>query len=270
MNLNESTTDVNGFGEAPATLRQRRTIPFDYAFRYDLEGVLDKVHNRTVTVSTEAGFTAVSIGYGVVPTVQAIRFGIAPKAVLEQPPVVATTARAVVPQIQTTTLGLIVAALSESLDEDLKAESQKIGPRTATVLRDGFKLNPEFADRILLSGMTGAFDRQILAETFQTVAAPPEQIQFLYAIVDEGTGREFQSEPILNIAGLGTANGMRPFRYFALPIQFDRRTTIRMQVTEKSEFQGELHVSLQGYKTLGEPGTPTGPRRLSRLRRARR
>jgi len=93
---------------------------------------------------------------------------------------------------------------------------------------------------------------------FQVVGTPAELIQFKYALFDEGSGREFQSEPILNIAGLGSAAGERPFRHFAQPITFRPRSTVRMEVTEVSDFKGELHVSLQGYKVLGEPNAPTG------------
>jgi hypothetical protein len=81
-------------------------------------------------------------------------------------------------------------------------------------------------------------------------------VQFKYALFDDGSGREFQSEPILNIAGLGSASGERPFRYFAQPIIFKPKSTIRMEVTEVSDFTGELHVSLHGYKVLGEPNSP--------------
>ena len=103
---------------------------------------------------------------------------------------------------------------------------------------------------------------------FEVVSPPADQIQFLYALFDEGTGREFQSEPILNTAGLGISNGDRPFRYFPKPIIFKPRSTIRLQITEISDFRGELHISLQGYKVLGESGTPTATarRRLGRRR----
>ena len=139
----------------------------------------------------------------------------------------------------------------------------KIGPRTAAVLKDGLRFNPEFAERIFLTGGIEG-DKQILAEAFQAVGAPPERVAFKYALFDQGSGREFQSEPILNIAGLGSSDGKRPFRYFARPIEFAPRSTIRLQITEVSEFQGELHVALHGYKTLGTPGTPTAPGRARR------
>ena len=61
-------------GEAPAAVT-RKTIPFDVAFRYDLTGEPDRVHRETVTISIEATFVAVSVGYGIVPTVDLRTFG---------------------------------------------------------------------------------------------------------------------------------------------------------------------------------------------------
>jgi len=263
-----NATQLNGFGRPVATPEApRRTIPFDYAFRFDLEGKPGLVQNSTLEVSIEAAFTAVSIGYGVVPKAQPIIFGL---------PALAGGVN-----LFSTPLSDIIETLSTKFDEEIKFPTPvsfaaavapppniEFGPKTAAVLQDGLRLNPEFAERILLTGGDN-LDEQILREAFQPVGAPPELIAFMYAIFDEGSGREFQSEPILNIAGLGSPDGKRPFRYFALPIEFAPRSIIRMQITEVSAFQGELHVSLQGYKTLGQPGTPTGPR-LQRHRRIRR
>jgi hypothetical protein len=108
-----------------------------------------------------------------------------------------------------------------------------------------------------------------MAQFFSTVPMPAERIQFLYALYDDASGREFQSEPILNIAGLGTADGDRPFRYFAQPISFSPRSTVRLEIIQKSAFQGELYISLHGYKILGGNNSPTGDwaRRQRRLRR---
>jgi hypothetical protein len=257
---------VNGFGEGVASPpAARRTIPFDYVFRFDgpnneLKGQPGLVHNSTVDISIEAAFTAVSIGYGVVSKVNPVTFGVPP---------------AVKPGVKLSifgkTLGDLLERLSEKLDEAVTfqfgAIVGKIGPRTAAALKDGLRFNPEFAEHIFL---TGGFesDEQILGEAFQAVGAPPERVAFKYALFDHGSGREFQSEPILNIAGLGSSDGKRPFRYFARPIEFAPRSTIRLQITEVSEFEGELHVALHGYKTLGTPGTPTAPGRTrGRVRR---
>ena len=67
-------------------------------------------------------------------------------------------------------------------------------------------------------------------------------IDFKYSIVDSGTGRELQNQPIHNIAGLGEATGERPFRPLAKPMLFMPRSTIRIEVEEirKGDFAYEL------------------------------
>jgi hypothetical protein len=269
---------MNRFGEGVATPAvPRRTIPFDYAFRFDLKGQPDLVQNSTIVVSIEAPFTAVSIGYGVVPKVQPIVFGL-PSPQKGSVNLLASgsssSSSSSSPRLLfDTTLGELLETLSDALDEGVTifdgTIKGKIGPRTAAVFKDGLRFNPEFAESIFVTG--GAqLDRRVLEAAFQAVGAPPERVAFKYALFDDGSGREFQSEKILSIAGLGSADGKRPFRYFARPIEFASRSTIRMEITEVSAFQGELHVSLQGYKTLGMPGTPTGARPARRIRRVRR
>jgi hypothetical protein len=236
------------------------------------------VLNSTFEVSIEADFTAVSIGYGVVPTAQPIVFGLpAPPTGTTRPPI----------NLFTKPMSDIIETLSVAFDEeiqffkpviDVEAEGNgngpprgpkvQFGPKTAAALQGGLRLNPEFAERIFLTG-GDSLDERILQEAFQAVGAPPEQIAFKYAIFDQGSGREFQSDPILSIAGLGSSDGKRPFRYFARPIELPARSVIRMEITEVSAFKGELHISLQGYKTLGQPGTPTGTTQRHR-RRVRR
>lgn len=234
----------------------RRTIPYDYAFRYELTGEKGRVLKSTVTVSVEAPFVAVSIGYGVIPEVTPIQFG--PE--LTTGGVISLAAGITSAFFRDITLGQLLDALEERLIATSTTLKDETGAEA--VLKNGFKLNPELAEFALL-GLKGnaPLSASILRDLFQVVGSPPEQIQFLYAIFDDGSGREFQSEPILNIAGLGISNGDRPFRYFARPITFAPRSTIRMEVTEVSDFTGELHVSLHGYKILGGAGTPTDIRR---------
>ncbi len=80
-------------------------------------------------------------------------------------------------------------------------------------------------------------------------------INFKYSIVDSGSGRELQNQPIHNIAGLGEASGDRPFRPFAKPMTFMPRSTIRIEVEEISVGSiyedAELYMVLHGYKILG-------------------
>lgn len=249
-------TFPTSLGEAPEAT-SRRTIPFDYAFRYELTGKPGNVINKTVTVSIEATFVAVSIGYGVVPKVTPIIFGPTDAQLISlgfrNPPI----------RLEDITLNVVLSVLEEKLKETSRALKGETGPEA--VLKNGFKLNPDVAEFALaLQGVN--IPSSVMQNLFQVVGAPPEQIQFLYAIFDEGSGREFQSEPILNIAGLGISNGDRPFRYFAQPITFAPQSTIRLEVREVSDFEGQLHVALHGYKVLGGIGTPTG-RIQRRIRR---
>jgi hypothetical protein len=80
-------------------------------------------------------------------------------------------------------------------------------------------------------------------------------IQFKYSIVDSGSGRELQNQPIHNISGLGESSGDRPFRPFAKPMIFMPRSTIRIEIEEISEgpiyTDAQLYIVLHGYKMLG-------------------
>jgi hypothetical protein len=90
-------------------------------------------------------------------------------------------------------------------------------------------------------------------------------IHFKYSILDSGSGRELQNQPIHNIAGLGESSGDRPFRPLAKPMVFMPRSTIRIEIEEISEgplygyedpqtkqrFGAELYMVLHGYKILG-------------------
>jgi len=233
----------------------RRGIPFDYAFRYELQGKPGSVINSIVTVSIEATFTAVSIGYGVVPDVTTILFGPEPDS--DDDSINFT-------QIK---LGDIINSLDRELIASSTALSKETGPEA--VLKNGIKLNPAVAEFVLQQRGDLRLKGDVLRKLFQVVGSPPELLLFKYAIFDEGSGREFQSEPILNIAGLGSAGGERPFRYFAQPIVFKPRSTIRMEVTEVSDFKGVLHVSLHGYKVLGGSDTPTAASQRGPTRRRR-
>jgi hypothetical protein len=81
-------------------------------------------------------------------------------------------------------------------------------------------------------------------------------VHFLYSIVDSGSGRELQNKAVHNIAGLGAADGDRPFRPFARPVPFVPRSTIRIEIEELSAgpffHDGTLYLVLHGYKRLGE------------------
>lgn len=252
----------NGFGEAPPRANQR-TIPFDYTFEFTLEGEPGNVVRHTQAVSIEGAFAAVSIGYGLIPRVSSIVFGPDDQAL-------SAFGRVATPKtIRDMSLDFILDTL-ESQQARLRADLQDLpflrteaGPEA--ILKQGIRLNPEFVE-LALDGDIISLPSSLRGQLFQTVAAPPENIQFRYAIFDDGTGRAFQSDPILSIAGLGIADGDRPFRTFTPPIVFGPRATIRIEVMEISEFAGDLSIVLHGFKQLGEAGTPTSPRRVRRRR----
>jgi hypothetical protein len=265
-----STAPLNGLGESPS-IASRRTIPFDVAFKYDLVGERGKVHRNVVTVSIEGSFVAVSIGYGVVPQVAARTFGLLPPPPPPPPvppppggpPGIILASRPL--SIRAIQLGDLIDGMAAVLDDELPGG--EIGPKVAAVLADGLKINSDLVAHALADGGNTALDDNMRGSLFQAVAAPADRIQFRYALFDDGTGREFQTEPILNIAGLGAADGDRPFRRFARPITFRPRSTIRLEITEEAEFRGQLHVALQGYKVLGGSGSPTSHRARDRARR---
>src|SRR6266849_4139546 len=256
---------------ASAAAPQRRTIPFDYQFyvpifdpKDEKRSFVDQVISATLTISIEAAFVAVSVGYGFVPRVQKITFG---------PPLPGPVSPADI------SIGDILTSLSDALGEGKAAffspialaraaglalpvaRPQPVGPQTAAALLQGIRINPALTQRFLLVLQDGdGMKSNELGELFQTFVPPPERIQFLYALYDNGTGRAFQSEPLLNIAGLGISDGDRPFRHFATPVLFSPRSTIQLDITPKTEFRGELYVTLHGYKVLGGEGTPTGHR----------
>lgn len=233
-----------------------RTIPFDQSFQFSLTGVPQTTHRRTVTVSVESSFTAVSIGYGVVPEVTPIIFGADPTLF---------GGEGTFPNLRNINFGDVLDALDDlTFSPDIRADT----PAVEAALRNGIKLNPDFATLALQNnGRAPIDDDEAFSRLFQVASAPVSQVQFLYSLFDEASGREFQSAPLLSIAGLGAADGKRPFRYFAQPIAFSPLATIRMDVTELSDVRGELHVALHGYKIIGDGAAPTRPAAVRRRRR---
>lgn len=219
----------------------QRTIPFDYVFRFQLEGIAGKTHSQIVAVSVEGMFTAVSIGYGIVAEPAVREFGPLPGGIV---PLSAGSS------LRSHSFADLIDGLSDALGEG--ANRGVIGPRSAGVLSNGIRVNPRVAALALANGANAPLSAATLERLFEVTPLPSDDIQFLYSIRDEASGREYQSEPVLNTAGLGTANGDRPFRQFTRPMTFRPRSTIRMDVTElPATFRGQLHVALHGYKVLG-------------------
>lgn len=166
----------------------------------------------------------------------------------------------------------VLRGLSRALREDVFIERNEIGPATAAAISRGFRLNPNTARAMLADSGAAPLDPAGLASLFATNGGgvDPKDVQFLYALFDDGSGRAFQSDPVLSTAGLGTADGERPFRPFARQIRFEPRATIKLEVTPLTSFHGELHVALHGYRILGEHGSATAPAAYARRQRGRR
>jgi len=278
---------MNAFGIAPAVSAprtgamagDRRTIPFDYQFQvpvFDAAKPNQSLVNTTIranlTVSIEAAFVAVSIGYGFAPRLRTRSFGPAGLGAISP---------------ANLTFGSIMESLAKAFGEEKltpkppvlelvetgsteSAAPLEIGPLSEQALAQGIQINPALLNRFVVALQDGdTMEPNELAELFQSTESPPQRIQFLYALSDKGTGRLFQSEPLLNTAGLGTPDGDRPFRELSPPVVFPPRSTIQLDVTPLTDFRGDLYFSLHGYKVLGGIGTPTG-HRLQQGMRARK
>lgn len=106
-----------------------------------------------------------------------------------------------------------------------------------------------------LASLLDASNPALLVTAIESCLIRHCAIDFLYAIVDSASGRELQNQPIHNLAGLGSADGHRPFRPFAKPMVFLPRSTIRIEIIEQSAgdpyANGQLFFVLHGYKVLG-------------------
>jgi hypothetical protein len=211
-------------------------MPFDHAASFELKGIPGNIVQDVINISNDGTFVAVAIGYGL----EEDRARSAPLLAVPSPFIPKNVKLSAVP----------VAALIE-----------------------GFRLNPRF-ERLVFKDLPAStrgrssplrertFSDEALSDNQKTSIVerikPTEEISFLFSIVDSGTGRELQDEPIHNIASLGKSNGERPFRMLAQPLTFQPRSTIRLQIVERSEaVQGTLFIVLYGYKVLtgcADPG----------------
>jgi hypothetical protein len=123
-------------------------------------------------------------------------------------------------------------------------------------LTRGFRVNPDAANLVAADPPLAQLSDGTLGRLFETGSVGTEEVSFLYSLDVGSTGREYQSKPIHNIAGLGIPNGDRPMRPFAKPMVFEPRSSIRLQVEEISGPAGTLFIVLQGYKILGTGRIP--------------
>lgn len=213
-----------------------RVIPFDYVTTFRLTGRPGHLLEDEVSVNVEGGFVATAVGYGL--EVDSPRVAIEwdnVDAIVDAPQRLAA---------QAVRNGLGAAGATF----DLGALPLRLLPTSA--LQDGIRLRPEYL-RIAFAGGGGLTDRlpvSLVDEIFERLNAP-EAVSFRYSIFDSGRGIELQNQPIHNIAGLGGADGGRPFKKLLRPMVCVPRSTIRVRVEEHFG-RGTLFLVFQGYKRL--------------------
>jgi hypothetical protein len=206
-------------------------MPFDHAATFELKGTPGNIVQDVINISTDGAFVAVGISYG-----------------FEE-----NRARPAEPEPEITA--------------DFNPANIPLREIPIAALIEGFRFNPRF-ERLIFrdlpsnerGGISALRDRTFAQESIPGVhrkniverLKPSEEISFLFSILDSATGRELQDEPIHNLASLGSSDGARPFRMLAQPLTFQPRSTIRLQIVERSEsVRGTLFIVLYGYKTLG-------------------
>jgi hypothetical protein len=205
-------------GSAPTV----KEIPYDYVATFTLQGRRGNRVQDVINISVDGAFVAVAIGYSLIPEL--------PKHITISQP----NAR----------------QLIWSLNGGGELQSPP------SVLAD-FDVDLLVATTTNLPQLPPLEDRQLVnpVALLQCLLVHTCGIDFKYSIVDSGTGRELQNQPIHNIAGLGEPSGERPFRPFAKPILFMPRSTIRIEVEELSVGllykDALLYIVLHGYKILG-------------------
>jgi hypothetical protein len=220
-------------GSAPTV----KEIPYDYVATFILQGRRGHRVQDVINISVDGAFVAVAIGYSFIPELpKHIRIQLPPDSsgpielassttgtvALTTGPIWRLITGGDLQQPPSTLEGLNVEFLLAATSPSQTQESEPL-------------VNPVALLQCLLMRTCG--------------------IDFKYSIIDSGTGRELQNQPIHNIAGLGESSGERPFRPPAKPVLFMPRSTIRIEVEELSEGllykDAQLYIVLHGYKILG-------------------
>ncbi len=205
-----------------------RVVPFDYAAQFPITGKPGTVQQDVINISPEATFVALGISYGFeqergrsIGTLNLTSGG---------PPFLPGAL----------TLGQIPV--------DVLAEGFRVNPRYLPIV---FETLPDEGEGVVPTGFSqNPITPDFLNQTpvFERVQSTVN-IEFLFSMVDTATGREFQDQPTHNIASLGSSDGRRPFRMLSRPVHFLPRSTIRIQIVERSDdVRGTLFIVLFGYK----------------------
>lgn len=206
-----------------------KEIPYDYVARFTLKGKRGERVQDVINISTDGAFVATAIGYSFIPGL----------SVRDQ-----------------------IVSVNFPIGDPDGGDNPPFFVFNPPFDRLGGYFTP-FADQLIPSDGTNSQEQERKRQQLEQLIVSPIRsalvwlcgIDFKYSIIDSGSGRELQNRPIHNIAGLGKADGERPFRYLAKPQLFMPRSTIRIEVEEVSEgplYQGaELFMVFHGYKMLG-------------------
>jgi hypothetical protein len=215
-----------------------KEIPYDYVATFKLQG---KAGNRVpdvINISTDGAFVAVAIGYSFIPA-RWPPVSLPPKPPPPEPlpqepppPEKPPSPEESPPSPKSSVSSGRLAHLYQSLNGDLHEALYFIAQ---FVLAGTIQEVPP-SDQDLNKALGMLADVLEAPRTFvQSLWMKLCGIDFKYSIIDSGSGRELQNQPIHNIAGLGEPTGDRPFRPFARPMLFMPRSTIRIEVEEVSE-----------------------------------
>ncbi len=206
--------------KTPRDLPAVRVIPYDYVAEFRLTGRVGNLVQSVINISVEGVFVASSIGYGM---------------------------------DDQRTEAFQVAARDDGSTP--KLDEMTLGDIPPDLLIEGFRINPQFRSvAIRNDALDPNLPFQVAQGVFERIKVNPD-FGFLLSIVDTASGRELQNEPVHSVASMGGPNGKRPFKMLPQPMVFMPRSTVRLQVEERSQgVEGRLYVTLQGYKVLGVSG----------------
>jgi hypothetical protein len=207
----------------------QRVIPFDYVAQLPLTGVPGEEHETELAINVEGSFVATAISYALDTAEQPATLNVQP---ITHPPAGAVDIRNA-PGNSTFKLGEVTL---ERFSSD--------------ALLDGIRLRPAYARLAFDNGgnLSAGVRVEIANDLFERLNRP-ESVAFRYRLFDGGAGRDLQNQPIFSVAGLGIADGQRPFKRLPRPLNFEPRSTFRVTVQEITG-RGMLHLVLQGYKRL--------------------
>ena len=253
-----------------SAVSDENVVPYDYGATFEITGTPGSIRQDVINISPDAVFVAVAIGYGF----EEDRARPLSTRVQDRVtnPVRALRRSALPPPSLVLPAGATFGAPALMRPGDLT-----LGEIPPAALINGFRVNPKLESLVFagLGAVNGADDGSVVATDrqlsdeevsvelmeeeadgrratlFQQLRAPTE-ISFLFSMLDSSSGREFQDEPTHNLASLGTSRGERPFRWLAQPLTFLPRSTLRLQIIERSEeIRGTLFIVVYGYKVLG-------------------